>query len=246
MLIKKIYRYPIKGLQGEELQETDLFEEKRIVNDRRFALALEDTVFDGKPHWLKKAFFFALHNCPKLAKIKIDFSDNGMTIHCENDQYDFNFQNPKGKEEIDLFLRNYLADQNRGKVNFVENSVDAFTDSSKPYISLINLATVRHLESDFGEKIDPLRFRANFYIDTENPWDEFDWVEKKIQIGQAILQIIKKTDRCKAINTDLDKGEFGTNLVRFMMKNLKHIDCGIFGIVIQSGKVSKNDKIEIL
>ena len=40
-----------------------------------------------------------------------------------------------------------------------------FMDKPDNVLSLINLATVRSLEERWGHAIDPLRFRANFYID---------------------------------------------------------------------------------
>ena len=37
-----------------------------------------------------------------------------------------------------------------------------------------------------GYTIDPLRFRANFYIDGAEPWEEFDWVGSDILIGDVL------------------------------------------------------------
>ncbi|MFX5611114.1 hypothetical protein ABTD85_22045, partial [Acinetobacter baumannii] len=51
-----------------------------------------------------------------------------------------------------------------------------FMDKPDTVVSLINLATIRSLEQQWGAEIDPLRFRANLYVDTGKPWEEFEWV----------------------------------------------------------------------
>ena len=58
-----------------------------------------------------------------------------------------------------------------------------FMDKPENLVSLINLATVRSLEEQWGYEIDPLRFRANIYIDGAEPWEEFDWVGADIRLG---------------------------------------------------------------
>ena len=62
-----------------------------------------------------------------------------------------------------------------------------FMDKPDNVISLINLATVRSLEQQWGIKIDPLRFRANLYIDGARPWEEFEWVGSDIRIGDVVV-----------------------------------------------------------
>ena len=48
-----------------------------------------------------------------------------------------------------------------------------------------------------GKAINPLRFRANFLIAGGSPWEEFNWIDKKIQISisDVIYQI-------KSLNPD--------------------------------------------
>lgn len=61
-----------------------------------------------------------------------------------------------------------------------------FMDKPDNVVSLINLATVRSLKQKWGCEIDPLRFRANLYIDGIRPWEEFDWIGSDILLGGAV------------------------------------------------------------
>jgi uncharacterized protein YcbX len=40
--------------------------------------------------------------------------------------------------------------------------------------------------------IDPLRFRANLYIDGARPWEEFDWIGADISIGDTGFRVDRR------------------------------------------------------
>jgi rubredoxin len=84
----------------------------------------------------------------------------------------------------------------------VRSSGGHFMDKPDNVISLINLATVRSLEAQWGVEIDPLRFRANIYIDGAKPWEEFDWIGGDIRIGGAVFTVDRKNGRCGATNVN--------------------------------------------
>jgi GntR family transcriptional regulator/MocR family aminotransferase len=85
----------------------------------------------------------------------------------------------------------------------VRSASGHFMDKPDNVISLINLATVRSLEAQWGMEIDPLRFRANIYIDGARPWEEFDWVGSEIRIGETVFMVDRKkwplrSDKCQS------------------------------------------------
>ena len=71
--------------------------------------------------------------------------------------------------ELEAFFYN-LMPKLRGAPRLVRARDGHFMDKPDNVLSLINLATVRSLEERWGYAIDPLRFRANFYIDGGRPW----------------------------------------------------------------------------
>ena len=52
-------------------------------------------------------------------------------------------------------------------------------------VSIINLASVRALAEAAGTAIDPLRFRANLYIDGLPAWAEFESLGARWRVGEA-------------------------------------------------------------
>jgi len=77
-----------------------------------------------------------------------------------------------------------------------------FMDKPDSVISLINLATVRSLEAQWGIKIDPLRFRANLYIDGAAPWRNSTGSAATSGSATHCFRVDRRNGRCGATNVD--------------------------------------------
>ena len=103
-----------------------------------------------------------------------------------------------------------------------------FMDKPDNVLSLINLATLRSLEERWGYTLDPMRFRANFYIDGARPWEEFDWIGGTLQVNDTVLRVDRRNGRCGATNVNPATGkrdlEIPTALrAAFGHKDLAHL-----------------------
>jgi GntR family transcriptional regulator/MocR family aminotransferase len=96
------------------------------------------------------------------------------------------------REKIEAFFWQLLPNL-RSAPALVRSVGGHFMDKPDSVISLINLATVRALEQQWGVEIDPLRFRANIYIEGAKPWEEFDWIGSEIRIGARSFQSTART-----------------------------------------------------
>src|SRR5512139_2149126 len=68
MRIETIYRYPVKGLTAEAMEDVLLTAGETLPHDRRFALAQGDSAFDpAAPSWLPKRNFACLMVNARLA-----------------------------------------------------------------------------------------------------------------------------------------------------------------------------------
>ena len=63
---------------------------------------------------------------------------------------------------------------------------------------LVNLASIRALEQVVQVPVDPMRFRANLYIEGLPAWTEFAWVGAEIVVGRARIRIVSRIIRCAA------------------------------------------------
>jgi GntR family transcriptional regulator/MocR family aminotransferase len=119
-----------------------------------------------------------------------------------------------------------------------------FMDKPDSVISLINLATVRSLEEQWGYEIDPLRFRANIYIDGAKPWEEFDWVGGDIRIGNALCSVDRKNGRCGATNVNPATGRRDLDIPGSLRAAFGHKNLGIYLIVRESGEITTGDSVD--
>ena len=248
--VYKICRYPVKGLSPENLFKATLKKEGALINDRRFALALGSTLFDSHaPHWLPKSNFLALVKNERLATLDTVFDDATDTLkvyQAGKQVVQGALTDMIGRNVIEDFFSAYMGDEACGKLRLVEGKDEnIFTDQKKKYISIINLASIRDLEKATGETINPIRFRANVYLDGLVPWAEFDWIKKKISLGEVSLEIVDRIDRCAAINVDPTTGERDLNLIKALKNFYGHIDMGVFAKVTKSGSFAIGDNLRM-
>ena len=119
-----------------------------------------------------------------------------------------------------------------------------FMDKPDNVMSLINLATVRSLEEQWGYPIDPLRFRANIYIDGAAPWEEFDWVGNDIRLGEAVFWVDRRNGRCGATNVDPATGRRDRDIPGSLRKAFGHKDLGIYLVARTDAGLAVGDMLE--
>ena len=255
--IKNIVRYPIKGLSGENLKKIILKKNQVLSGDREFAFSRSHVMYDSNnPIYLRKTNFLALVREEKLAKLdtKFDPKTRELTINLDNKVVINEILLKEGNiKKVETFFQNYL---NLGidnkpklvkgiKVEKNNNLTHSFSDIPDKAVSIINLDTINELEKKLGKKIAPSRFRANLLIDNGKAWEEFDWVGKKISLGESVLEVFKKTQRCAATNVNPENAIRDINIPNEINTHYGHLDLGVYARVIKSGLVSISDKLYI-
>jgi GntR family transcriptional regulator/MocR family aminotransferase len=119
-----------------------------------------------------------------------------------------------------------------------------FMDKPDNVISLINLATLRQLEQRWSVKLDPLRFRANIYIDGAPPWAEFDWVGHEIRLGSAVFHVDRRNGRCGATNVDPATGQRDLDIPRSLRAMFGHKDLGVYLLARNDATIAVGDPLE--
>ncbi|PIW25869.1 MAG: MOSC domain-containing protein [Rhodospirillales bacterium CG15_BIG_FIL_POST_REV_8_21_14_020_66_15] len=247
--ITHIYRYPVKGLSAQALDATALAVEDYLPGDRRFALALGSTPVTGGHHleWMPKRNFLALVKNEKLASLETEFDDSTgvLTVKRQGRQVARgNIADRIGRTVIEDFFAAYMRDEAKGRPRLVEaNTGDRLTDQPDPVISVINLASIRDLERVVKETVDPLRFRANFYVDGIEPWAEFDWIGRTVALGGAEAEVTARIDRCAAVNVNPATADRNLNIVKFLQAGFGHIDMGVYVRVTKAGRVAVGESL---
>ncbi len=255
--LKKIFRFPIKGLPGEELKEIRLSKGAAIYGDRKFAIARHDTsINEYCLNFMKKTNFHALVKDEKLSQLKIalDLETNFLELFLKTKLcFSGSIDKKEDLDKLNNFFSSFLnIDVNRkpslvrDKSEKIEILKHSFSDIPYKAISLISLSTIKDFENKIGKEINFLRFRGNFNFDGAKPWEEFKWLGKRIRIGTAEFQVFKKTERCRATTVNPDTGERDINIPFELNKHFRHFNLGVYCKVLKDGFVKKNDDIKII
>jgi uncharacterized protein len=243
--VARLYRYPIKGLSATPLTEIDLAAGQGVAFDRAFALAHGSTQFDPlKPQYLPPASFFQLKRDERLAMLQASFDPSSGTLTLARDGRQVArgvITSPSGRMVIEQFFGAFLKNLTRGQPRLVHAPGHHFADAPEPFVSLINLASVKDLERVVGKPVDPLRFRGNLYIDGLPAWAEFDWVGRGVAVGAAQLEVATRIERCAATNVDPASGNRDLNLPQALRRAYGHTDMGVYARVASGGRIAVGD-----
>jgi uncharacterized protein YcbX len=250
MRIEYLYRYPVKGLTAEALEAAQVEEGGCIPWDRAFALAQGDADFDpATPHWLQKTNFMCqMKNAriaalfsffePRCGMLAIRAPDGSAVVE--------NALTEQGRERISTFLTGYLGDEARGTPRFHHVAGHSFCDQRQKVVSLINLASLRDYEAKVGARRHRRRFRANVWFSGAASWAERDWVGRQLQVGGAVLQVVKPITRCPATEVNPETAERDADPVAELRQLYGHADLGVHAEVVDGGRFAVGDAIEVL
>ncbi len=203
--VTSIYRYPVKGLSPEPLDQSDVEAGRPLRHDRVFALARPSAPIDrDDPQWAKKGLFAMLMLDEGLAQVTTHVDLETLRLSVKRSGHEVaggQLDDEEDRKALEAFFWTLLPNFTAPPV-IVRSRGGHFMDKPDNVISLINLATVRELEERWRVAIDPLRFRANIYIDGAAPWEEFDWVGQDVRIGGTLFAVDRKNGRCGATNVN--------------------------------------------
>jgi uncharacterized protein YcbX len=246
-LVKEIWRYPVKSLNGESLESVSLEANKRLPEDRRFAIVKGGgSVEPGVTAWASKRSFFNLMSDEKLATLRVSFDpeEGMMTLERGGRQVARGkATEPLGRMLIDQFLGAFLAGEGASP-KLVESAGAAFTDVEPPFVSIINLASVADLGRVLGQEADPRRFRGNLLLEGMKPWDERDWVGRRFACGEVELEVVEPINRCAATEVDPDKGIRDLPVLKSLSRGFAHLEMGVYALITKGGRLERGAPLE--
>jgi uncharacterized protein YcbX len=248
MRVKYLYRYPVKGLSPEPIEDAELEEDGYFPCDRLFALENGPSGFDpAAPAHQPKIKFLMLMRNASLAGLSTRYEAETCVLTLKQGDAvvgSGDLRTAEGRAAIENFMTEFLGEQIRGTVRLLGAPEKfRFTDSKSGFVSLLNLASVDAIAKAEGRPVDPLRFRANVYLEGLEPWAETELVGKTLKIGEARLEVIKMTDRCAATGVEPGTGARDMDLVQTLRKNFGHIDCGVYARVVKGGRIARGDPV---
>jgi uncharacterized protein YcbX len=248
-VIEALYRYPVKGLSAQPLARTRLEPGKTVPADRLYAIENGPSGFDpAAPSHFPKIRFLMLMRNERLAGLRTDYDEANHTLiidHQGREAVRADLRTKEGRLAVETFFRRFMPDELKGPPKVLHGENHSFSDNANKVVSFINLGSVAALENAIGAAVDPVRFRGNVYVRGWPAWHEFDLLGKEIRIGTARLKAFKRIKRCAATEVDPATGARDLHVLRALMDNFGHVDCGIYAEVVAGGDIARGDAIEI-
>ncbi|PHS30359.1 MAG: MOSC domain-containing protein [Sulfurovum sp.] len=263
--VTKLIRYPIKSMQGEEIN-TSIITKKGLLGDRAYALIDTKTnkiVSAKNPKKWSNIFkynskFITEPSQKNMTDVQIIFPNNSIISSSEKNidallSSSFN-RNVKLTSTVprEVQLEEYYADiQEMEQPNAVEDATmvnGTFFDLGT--IHLLTSSTIAKLKELYPEgDFNINRFRPNIFIDLDVTTIEFienDWVGKEIAIGnEVILKVKQPCPRCVMTTLEQKNIVKDTNILKTAIKN-NNGNIGVYADVVRTGTINNNDIIQII
>ncbi len=152
---------------------------------------------------------------------------------------------PAGREAFAVWLSELLGDAASGQLKVVDAPGHRFTDHPRGEVSIVNLASVRDLEARVGRPVNPLRFRANLYVDGWPAWVENEAKGGRVRLGPLAARVFSPIIRCAATHVDPATGERDMDVTAALHANYGHVFCGVYVSVLEGGRIAEGDVAEI-
>jgi uncharacterized protein YcbX len=247
--IASLYRYPVKGLTPERLNQVALSVGQPLPSDRRYAIENGPSGFDpGLPSHFPKIKFLMLMRNERLAALRSHYDDASHELTIRKDDAEMargDLETPDGRAAIEAYFAANFADELKGPPRILSSDGFSFSDVAKKVVSIINLASVAALEGVIGQPVAPLRFRGNVHVAGWPAWREFELMDRVISIGDARLKVVKRIVRCAATNVDPETAERDLTIPATLMQTYGHADLGVYAEVIEAGTIAEGDAITV-
>ena len=250
-IIDSVYRYPVKGLSPDRLEQIEVRKGEGLAFDRYWAIENGSSDFDPQNlRHIPKGRFLQLAENPKLVRLKCQFDEDKkiLTIVNEGEQLvSVDISNAAGIAAIEAGIAKFMDAEVRGPLRLVSAIGHHFSDIPQKAVSLINLASVREISKAAATEISPLRFRGNIYVEGFEPWAEMTWEDRTIAVdGQPMFKVFAETGRCPATQVNLETGERDLPMLDVLSSSFGHTKCGIYMETIDDGLIKPGSKLTII
>jgi hypothetical protein len=246
--IAALFRHPIKGFTPEKLHFAVLTAGGAFPGDRLYALEDGPCGFDpARPAFIPKQRFAVLAKIAEVARARTRLDDATGLFHAEADgmaPFAGDLARPEARAAFAAWTAQLLGEAAQGPLRLIDGAGHRFLDHPLGHVSIVNLASVRDLEQRLGKSLDPLRFRANLYVEGWPAWAENDWTGRRLRLGDAHADVFKPIVRCAAPGVDPATAVRDLDVPAELFRLYGHAFCGVYVQVTSGGVVREADAID--
>ena len=254
--VESLWRYPVKSMRGEELDE--LFAGYAgVYGDRVFAFTSSLSpkgfpFFTGRDQRQMIRYRARFRNPEKAARpinLAEAESSGANPISANASELMIEVETPDGKTiAIDdpALIDNLRANVDENHQLTLSRSDKAITDC-RP-LSIFAVQSAKKLGEETGTNVDKRRFRANVYVDLTNAagFAEDQFVGKTLRIGsKVVVSVLERDPRCMMITLDPDTAEKTPAILKQVAQAHEGM-AGVYGAVLMEGMIRKGDSVELI
>ncbi len=249
-VLHQIWRHPIKAHGREEVMHVKLSEGRTMPWDRRWAVAHEMAKMDfDDPEWASCNNFSIGAKAPELQAIsaRCDLPYQTVTLsHPRLKDLTIAPDNPADSGTFIQWIMPLVPKDRALPQRIVRAHGRGMTDTDYPSISLINLSSHRAVQDKIGREISHLRWRGNLILDGLGPWEEMEWIGKRIRVGLAELEVVEPITRCKATMASTRTGQRDADTLAALRDGWDHQYLGVYAKVVTTGDIRQGDPVELI
>jgi uncharacterized protein YcbX len=234
-LVSELKRYPIKSFAGEVKLEAELAA-YGLVGDRKYAF-----IDEGKEGFAR---YITARQIPQMLQYKAQWEENkgGLpSVKVTSPQGTVFHWDDELLMEIQKFSTRKIS-----KLSCEPEGSDLMAVDNESVL-VITDASLRKLEQLWGKPLDQRRFRANIIITLleDTPFIEAQWVGRKLQIGDAVLQFNVECERCTMVTLDPDHIVKDATLLEKLINERKQ-NFGVYAAVVKPGRTRQGDAVYLV
>jgi uncharacterized protein YcbX len=272
-IVMALFRYPVKSMLGEEVDETEVGA-KGVVGDRAYALREANGRVVTAKKWANMLEFSARYDSTPaadgLAPIRIELP-GGRAIHAQDPDASAVLSTVLGRKVT--LERASAEEHSRAEIDPrtvfsdvpVEDVQPGFTAATLPdtfglrhgtffdsaMIHVLASSTLRHMRSLIGDdaQIDARRFRPNIYVETEDSSEAFvedEWLDGTLAVGDSVT-IVGMRQALRCVMTTHRQGDLARDL-RVLRTAAQHHQArvGVFASIGAPGRVRVGDPVWLI
>lgn len=224
-----VVRYPVKSMAGIPMESAALGWHG-LEGDRRFAFRRigDESAFP----------FLTAGRFPQLLRYRPVEVDPVRVVTPDGVEVDL--RSPELAAEISEKF-------GKGSVELMKLKLGIFDELP---ISVITLATIAGIGREAGVDLDRRRFRANIYLETQNPevFHEDAWVGGTLVFGDGdsapAVAVTMRDERCAMLNLDPDTAEQDPRVMKAVVKMSDNY-AGVYATVLRTGTIRVGDRVRL-
>lgn len=259
--VAALYRHPVKGFTPEPRDSLSILPGGRVAGDRVLGVRFADTPA-ADDAWSPKPGMLVLMNTPGLARLATRFDERARRLRLDLDGATLVDEGleAEGRERIAAALAAFVqalgvnplaGHPERLPLRVVgDGTTPRYQDNEAGQITLHGRASLRALAEAAGvEELSELRFRSNIALEATEPWEELDWVGRRVRIGPVAFESARAKVRCLATHANPASGERDVAVMSVLTSAFGQ-EKPTFGVALMpsegGGEIRVGDEVRVL